>query len=128
MSAKILVVEDERLIGTMVKINLENEGYEVDWISDGAEARGPATSGDHDLLVFDLLLPGRSGMDLVSDVRAAGLGVPIIILTAHSETDMKVQGLERGADDYLTKPFDVAELLARVKALIRRGSEPESRA
>ena len=126
MSAKILVVEDERLIGTMVRINLENEGYEVDWIADGSEARGPATSGDYDLLVFDILLPGRSGMDLVSDVRAAGIGAPIIILTAHSEVDMKVQGLERGADDYLTKPFDMAELLARIKALIRRGSEPES--
>jgi DNA-binding response OmpR family regulator len=123
MSRRILVVEDEQLIGTMLRINLENGGYEVDWIADGAEARSPATSGDYDLLILDILLPGRSGMDLVSDVRAAGLGVPIIILTAHAETDMKVQGLERGADDYLTKPFDVAELLARVKALMRRGTE-----
>ena len=122
MSARILVVEDERLIGTMLRINLENEGYEVDLFSDGEQARGPAISGRYDLLVLDILLPGRSGMDLVSDVRAAGLGVPIIILTAHVETDMKVRGLDRGADDYVTKPFDVAELLARVKALIRRGA------
>lgn len=123
MSARILVVEDEGLIGTMVRINLEMAGYDVDWLQDGGEAAGPVTSGDYDLLVLDLMLPGRSGLDLISDARSAGLSMPILVLTAHAEVDLKVQGLERGADDYLTKPFDVAELVARIKALLRRGRE-----
>jgi len=120
MSERILLVEDEMLIGTMVRINLEMEGYEVDWIRDGQEASEVVASGSHDLLILDIRLPGRSGLDLVADARAAGVASPILVLTALAGVETKVRGLERGADDYLTKPFDVAELLARVKALLRR--------
>jgi DNA-binding response OmpR family regulator len=120
MSARILLVEDERLIGTMVRINLEMEGFEVDWLEDGEEASGPVAQGAYDLVILDLMLPGRSGLDLISDARSSGVAAPILVLTAHGEVDLKVEGLERGADDYLLKPFDVAELVARVRALLRR--------
>jgi DNA-binding response OmpR family regulator len=121
MNARILVVEDEELIGTLVRINLENAGCRVQLVEDGAAAVEPVTRGDYDLLLLDLRLPGRSGLDLVRDARRAGVDRPILILTARSAVDTKVQGLGLGADDYLTKPFDVAELIARVEALLRRG-------
>jgi DNA-binding response OmpR family regulator len=123
MSRRILLVEDERLIGTMVKINLEMEGYAVTWVEDGAGAAPLVAGGGFDLIVLDLMLPGRSGLDLISDARRSGVGTPILVLTAHADTDTKVDGLERGADDYLVKPFELAELLARVRALLRRGRE-----
>jgi DNA-binding response OmpR family regulator len=124
MTARILLVEDERLIGTMVRINLESEGFEVTWIEDGAQASEPMRSGEHDLVILDLMLPGRTGLDLLEEAREAGVKTPVLIVTAHAEVDLKVRGLELGADDYLTKPFDIAELVARVRALLRRISTP----
>ncbi len=121
MTASILLVEDEKLIGTMVRINLAGAGHEVTWVRDGDEARGLVEAGQYDLLIVDLMLPGRSGLDLVTDARRAGVTRPILILTASATVDAKLKGFESGADDYLTKPFDVAELLARVQALLRRG-------
>jgi DNA-binding response OmpR family regulator len=123
VSARILLVEDERLIGTMVRINLERAGYEVEWHEDGQEALDAVRGGTHDLMILDIMLPGLGGLELLSEARDAGLGTPVLILTAHAEVELKVRGLERGADDYLTKPFDVAELLARVRALLRRAPE-----
>lgn len=117
---QLLVVEDDRLIGEMVRLNLEREGYAVTWARDGAEGERAALAGGHDLLLLDVMLPGRSGFDIGRAVRAAGLRVPILMLTARSDTASKVTGLDAGADDYLTKPFDVAELMARVRALLRR--------
>lgn len=122
MSQKILLVEDEKLIGTMVRINLEAEGYEVRWENDGLLATDPMLSGEHDLVILDLRLPGKAGIDLLEEARGAGVKTPVLIVTAHADVDLKVRGLTLGADDYLTKPFDVAELIARVRALLRRGA------
>ncbi|RJO71069.1 MAG: DNA-binding response regulator [Myxococcales bacterium] len=117
---RILLVEDEELIGEMVKLNLEREGYVVDWVADGAKAAPTLAAHAYDLIILDVMLPNRTGFEIARDVRKAELDAPILMLTARSETDAKVQGLDSGADDYLTKPFELAELLARARALIRR--------
>ena len=120
MSVKILLAEDEALIGTMVKMNLEQEGFAVDWVTDGEQGLQAAVSKAFDLLIFDVRMPGRDGLELARAVRKQGIGTPILMLTLLSDTTTKVKALDRGADDYLTKPFDIAELLARVRALVRR--------
>jgi two-component system alkaline phosphatase synthesis response regulator PhoP len=120
MPFKILLAEDEALIGTMVKMNLEQEGFAVDWVTDGEQALQKAASKSFDLLIFDIRMPGRDGLELAREVRKKGIGTPILMLTLMSDTTTKVKALDRGADDYLTKPFDIAELLARVRALVRR--------
>jgi len=120
MPIKILLAEDEALIGTMVKMNLEREGFAVDWVADGERALQSAASQRFDLLIFDIRMPGRDGLELAREVRKKGIGAPILMLTLMSDTTTKVKALDRGADDYLTKPFDIAELLARVRALVRR--------
>jgi len=120
MNARILLVEDEKLIGTMVRINLEAEGWDVTWVRDGDAAREHVTGGGYDVMLLDLELPGRGGLELVADSRQAGIETPVLILTAHGGVDLKVRSLGLGADDFLAKPFDVAELVARVGALLRR--------
>ena len=120
MAEKILVIEDEQLVRDLVVLNLKHAGYEV--VSEGTfqgGARALAEPGI-DLALVDVMLPGGEGFQLVRAARDGGVSCPIMMLTARSETQSKVRGLDCGADDYLTKPFDVDELLARVRALLRR--------
>jgi two-component system alkaline phosphatase synthesis response regulator PhoP len=120
MSFRILVVEDEPSIATGLKDDLELEGYSVDVSADGAEAVTLALQEEFDLMVLDIMLPGKSGYDVCREVRGRKPGLPIIMLTARSREAEKVLGLEIGADDYVTKPFSPVELRARIKALLRR--------
>ena len=121
MSAGILLVEDNRDLARGLRHNLEFEGYRVEVASSGREGLDLALEGAFELVILDLMLPGMSGFEVLEELRAAGLGTPVLILSARSEELDKVRGLREGADDYVTKPFSVLELLARVEALLRRG-------
>ena len=116
----ILVVEDEPDMQRGLRDNLEFEHYQVDLAEDGQTALKKITEGAYDLIILDIMLPSMSGLDVCRDVRQQGITTPILMLTARGEEIDKVLGLELGADDYVTKPFGVRELLARVKALLRR--------
>ena len=120
MGNTVLIVEDERAIVEIVKFNLQREGYETMEALDGETGLELAKSGDPDLILLDVMLPKMNGFDVCAALRAAGSAVPVIMLTAREEESDKVFGLEAGADDYMTKPFSMRELLARVKANIRR--------
>ncbi|MSQ84153.1 MAG: response regulator transcription factor [Myxococcales bacterium] len=117
---RVLLVEDDNLIGTMVRLNLEQDGYQVQWQQSGEAALKALTDGRFDCLLLDIGLPGVSGMDVAKQARKLGIGTPIIMLTARDEIASKIQALDQGADDYLCKPFEMKELLARVRAHIRR--------
>ncbi len=117
---KILLVEDEDLVGTMVLMNLSEEGYDVAWEKNGREGLERARKERFDLLLLDIALPEVDGLQILSALRKEEIGTPILMLTARGETRSKVTALDLGADDYLPKPFDVAELVARVRALVRR--------
>jgi DNA-binding response OmpR family regulator len=121
--SKILIVEDEPDMRTGLKDNLEFEGYEVNFAEDGEAGLKNILEGDYDLVLLDVMLPKMSGFDVCKTVRKKGNNVPIILLTAKGEEIDKVLGLELGADDYITKPFGLRELLARIKAVLRRGEE-----
>ncbi|MCX6544767.1 MAG: response regulator transcription factor [Acidobacteria bacterium] len=120
---RILVVEDERVIAAGLRDNLELEGYEVEVVGDGLVAESRARSGTFDLILLDLMLPGKNGLAVCRSLHESGLRTPTIILTAKGQESDKVTGLELGADDYITKPFGQRELLARIKALLRRSVE-----
>jgi len=125
---RILVVEDEPGIALGLEDDLKMEGYEVEVVADGAVASRRAKEGAFDLVVLDVMLPGKDGFEICRELRRAGLRVPILMLTAKTQEAEKVLGLELGADDYVTKPFGTRELRARIKALLRRaasGQEPE---
>ena len=117
---KILIVEDERAIVEILKFNLAREGYETLEALDGEAGLQLGLTGDPDLILLDVMLPKMNGFDICAKLRDAGSTVPIIMLTAREEETDKVFGLEAGADDYITKPFSMRELMARVKANIRR--------
>ena len=117
---RILVVEDEQAIAMTIRDRLESEGYSVTTVADGDEGYRQARSGGFSLVVLDLMLPGKDGVEICRDLRAHHFTVPVLMLTARDQTVDKVVGLKMGADDYLTKPFDMSELLARVEALLRR--------
>lgn len=117
---KILVIEDDPTVGQFVKRGLEEQRWSVDLIDDGDEGERLAAGGDYDLVVLDMRLPGKSGMEVLHDLRAKGFERPVLVLTAQDAVDAKVQTLRAGADDYVTKPFAFEELLARVEALARR--------
>ena len=119
MSAKILVVDDEPAIVDAVEFALRREGFDVDAVGDGREALDAAREGSYDLMILDLLLPGTSGLEVCRAVRAES-DLPIVMLTARDAEIDRVVGLELGADDYVTKPFSLAELVSRVRALLRR--------
>ncbi len=119
---KILIVEDEPAMQMGLKDNLEFDGYEVDVSGDGPGGLEKIQNNRYDLVLLDVMLPGMSGFDVCRKVRAQGIETPIILLTARGEEIDKVLGLELGADDYVTKPFSVRELLARIKAILRRSS------
>ncbi len=123
---KILVVEDEKKVASFIRSGLRSEGYTVDVAQDGEEGLFLAHEGGHDLIILDLMLPKMDGLSVCRRLRAEGKSMPIIMLTAKDEVDDRVKGLEAGADDYLAKPFSFAELLARIKALSRRGHELKS--
>jgi DNA-binding response OmpR family regulator len=116
----ILVAEDQADIRDLLVLNLRNAGYEVSAVADGREALARQTEQARDLLILDLMMPGLDGLEVCKALRAKGSATPILMLTAKSTELDRVLGLELGADDYLTKPFSLAELLARVKALLRR--------
>lgn len=117
---RILIVEDELQLQMGLKDNLEFEGYKVDVASDGLEGLEKGLSNEHDLIVLDIMLPNMSGFDVCRKLREAGISSSILILSAKGEEIDKVLGLEIGADDYVTKPFSLRELLARIKAILRR--------
>ena len=118
---RILVVDDEKVLVKGIKFNLEAEGYEVDACYDGETAVEMAKSGDYDLILLDLMMPKLDGLEACAKIRESST-VPIIMLTARSEDTDKLLGFEYGADDYITKPFNVLELKARVRALLRRSA------
>lgn len=118
---KILVVDDEQNMRTGLKDNLEFEGYEVDTANDGEQGLKKILDNSYNLIILDVMMPKKSGFDVCKEVRKAGITTPVILLTAKGEEIDKVVGLELGADDYVTKPFSLRELLARVKAILRRG-------
>jgi two-component system response regulator PhoP len=119
---RILVVEDEPALQQQVRAGLEAQSYAVDSTGDGKEALYLATEYPYDAAIVDIGLPGLSGLDIIGRLRARGSHLPILVLTARARWQDKVQGLETGADDYLTKPFEMEELLARLKALLRRAA------
>ncbi len=120
MKAHILLVEDEEALRLTLGDRLRSEGYAVESAGDAEQGFQKATRLPFDLVILDVMLPGRSGFDLCRDIREAGLATPILLLTARTQTVDKVVGLKLGADDYVTKPFEAIELLARVEALLRR--------
>lgn len=117
---KVLVIEDDPTVGQFVKRGLEEARYTVDLVADGEEGEHLAKSQPYDLVVLDLRLPGRSGQQVLRNLRARGFEKPVLVLTAQDAVDAKVETLRAGADDYVTKPFAFEELLARVEALARR--------
>jgi DNA-binding response OmpR family regulator len=121
---RILLVEDERSAARMIAKGLREHGHAVDVISDGASAVRQATTVAYDVVILDVLLPMKSGLDVCRDLRSRGDSVPVLMLTARDAVDDRIAGLDAGADDYLTKPFHFGELLARVRALTRRRSLP----
>jgi len=120
MSQRILLVEDEPGLVFTLTDRLQSEGYEVDHAENGDEGYELALADDFDLIVLDIMLPGRNGFDVCRDLRKEGVETPILMLTARGQVADRVVGLKLGADDYLTKPFETIELLARIEALLRR--------
>src|SRR5512147_3053928 len=121
---KILVVEDDRKVAGFIEQGLREEGYAVDVAPDGDEATMLAHVYDYDLVVLDVMLPKKNGLQVAAELRREGRRTPILMLTARDSTEDVVRGLDAGADDYLTKPFAFDELVARVRALGRRGGAP----
>jgi two-component system, OmpR family, copper resistance phosphate regulon response regulator CusR len=120
---RILVVEDQKKMLEFIKKGLTEVGYAVDQAASGGSAESLASEHDYDLIVLDVMLPDQTGFDTARNLRRDGFSGPILMLTALGDTKDKVKGLDAGADDYLTKPFDFAELLARIRALLRRFSD-----
>jgi len=119
----ILVVEDEKKVASFIKRGLEEEGYAVELAHDGDEGVSMAMGNHFDLILMDIMLPKKDGLSAVREIRSHGVATPVLCLTAKDTVDDIVAGLDQGSDDYLTKPFAFAELLARVRALIRRGTQ-----
>jgi two-component system copper resistance phosphate regulon response regulator CusR len=119
---RILLVEDEPKVASFIRRALEEESYAVDVCNEGTTGLDWAQGVNYDLIILDLMLPGLPGLQLLKQLRAADVKTPVLILTARSEVDQRVKGLDAGADDYLTKPFAIEELIARARALFRRAS------
>ena len=117
---RILLVEDERGVAKFVKKGLEEEHYTVDHEANGKDALSFIAANQYDLIILDIMLPGMNGIDICKNIRAGGIQTPVMMLTARESVGDKVQALDSGADDYLTKPFSFDELLARIRALLRR--------
>jgi two-component system, OmpR family, response regulator len=119
---RLLLVEDDTMIGEAIRSGLKRDGFTVDWVRDGESAAQVLRAEEFDLLLLDLGLPRKSGLEVLTAVRARGLEIPVLIITARDAVSDRVQGLDAGADDYLVKPFDLDELAARIRALLRRKS------
>lgn len=117
---RILLVEDDAMIGEAIAMALKDAAYAVDWVRDGATASNVLADGEHQAVLLDLGLPKRDGLEVLRRLRQAGNAVPVLVITARDGIDERIKGLDVGADDYLVKPFDVNELLARLRAIIRR--------
>jgi DNA-binding response OmpR family regulator len=126
MSPRILVVEDDADLMRALQVNLAHEGHEVDWAEDGDAGLERAMEGNHDLVLLDVMLPKRDGFAVLEALREAGSGVPVICLTARGQEADVVAGLSLGADDYVVKPFSVAELMGRIQAVLRRTLRQET--
>ena len=122
---KILLAEDERRMAQALKELLKQENYEVDHFEDGLSALDAIEGDVYDMIILDVMLPGMNGFQVAKNARAKGIKAPILMLTAKGEVDDKVEGLDSGADDYLTKPFMAKELLARIRALLRRNYDAQ---
>lgn len=120
---RILLVEDDTLIGDGIRAGLRRHGFSVDWLTDGGEALHALSSAPHDAVILDLTLPGMDGLELLRRWRDAGHTTPVLVLTARGSLDSRVEGLNLGADDYLPKPFALEELVARLRALMRRSHQ-----
>ncbi len=120
---KILVAEDEQAMSMALKAVMEHEGYQVDTAANGAIAQNLARENVYDAMVFDIMMPVKDGITAITELRQEGDRTPVIMLTAKAEVDDRIQGLDAGADDYLTKPFAMGELLARLRSLLRRQKE-----
>jgi len=120
----ILVVEDDRKVAEFLRKGLQEEGHAVDLAHDGEDGLYLATTNQYDIVILDVMLPKKDGMGVLSELRGHGTSTPVLMLTARDSLEDKIQGLDRGADDYLIKPFAFAELLARIRAILRRG-KPE---
>jgi DNA-binding response OmpR family regulator len=125
-AVRILLVEDESKVSSFIQRGLEEEHYAVDLAEDGEEAVNMVDVYDYDIVLLDIMLPKMDGLSVLSHIRRAGKTIPVILLTARDMTEDKVKGLDMGADDYITKPFAFEELLARIRALLRRGKPEES--
>ncbi len=123
---RILVIEDERTLAGFIEQSLNAEGHAVTAVHDGERGEAAALTGDYALVLLDLMLPGKSGLDVLSAIRARMPELPVIVLTARAAVEQKVEGLDRGANDYVTKPFSFEELLARVRAQLRAPGQRES--
>ena len=119
---RILVVEDDALLGDAIQAGLLQAGYAVDWMKDGVAAEQALTTEPYSAMVLDIGLPRLSGLEVLSRMRSRNIAIPVLILTARDTVDDRIKGLDAGADDYLAKPFDMGELAARLRALIRRAS------
>lgn len=120
---RILIVEDNQKLADYIKKALEQKSYSVDCIYDGESGEKRAVFGEYDLLILDIMLPKKDGIEVCKSLREKNINLPIIMLTAKGELDDRVEGLDGGADDYLVKPFELQELLARIRALLRRPKE-----
>jgi DNA-binding response OmpR family regulator len=123
---RILVVEDDHRVANFIQNGLEQEGYAVDVLREGTFAGEQARAVDYDAVVLDLMLPGRSGFQVLRDIRARKPSLPVVILTAKDAVEDRIMGLDSGADDYMVKPFALAELSARLRAVLRRGGPKEN--
>lgn len=123
---RILVVEDEKKVSSFIKKGLEEEGYAVDAVHDGEEGLYAALENIHDLIILDIQLPKMDGLQVLQEIRKQSVKTPVLLLTVRATIEDKVLGLDSGADDYLTKPFAFQELLARLRALLRRRTETDS--
>jgi len=117
---RILLVEDDAMIAEAILVALKDAAYAVDWVKDGASASATVEHGEHQAVILDLGLPRRHGLEVLRRLRASGNTVPVVIVTARDGVEDRIKGLDLGADDYLVKPFDVNELLARLRAVVRR--------
>lgn len=118
---KILIVEDEAKTGNYLRQGLREAGYSVELVANGIDGLHSGLEGDHDLVILDVMLPGMDGWQILKNLRSKGRQMPVLFLTARDQVEDRVKGLEIGADDYLVKPFSFAELLARIKTILRRG-------
>ena len=122
---KILIADDELNLRTMLAAHLKHAGYEVTTVSDGEEAVKAASEDTFDVMVFDIMMPNKDGVEALKEIRKKGILTPVILSTAKGDVEDRITGLDAGADDYLTKPFSMGELLARIRAAARRGAQTQ---